>query len=60
MNRERYLLRQRQPAKDAAGPTLLDTDEQDVVVASLANECTHQATLFSVRRSAEASRVSLM
>jgi len=50
MNRERYLLRQRQPAKDAeARPTLLDSDEQEVVVASLANECTHQATLFTVR-----------
>ncbi len=65
MNRESYLLRHRQQQQqpkdgEEAGPTLLDSDEQEVVVASLANECTHQATLFSVRCCVESSPASLM
>lgn len=54
MNRESYLLRQRQKTGKTEEETAetvnpLDSDEQDEVVTSLATEANSQATFFTVR-----------
>lgn len=53
MNRESYLLRQRhktaKPGEELAAETVLESDEQEVVIQSLATEANSQAFLFTVR-----------